>query len=467
MTTETPGGVDGVVMITVDSLRADVLSGEGDATTAPTLTDLADDAATFSNAVAHGNWTPFSFPSLLAGQRAFADSDGLGLTDDPTLAETLREAGVATAGFNDANGFLTSHWGYDRGFDEFDAGMTTDGGPLADWLAAHPTVQGWWDLAKRPARRLVRRVGAGSTDHREAPSVERRATAFLDDVEPPFFLWLHYMDAHTPYVPAPRHVRAVSDDGVGMLRALRAQIHTGLGRPVDDATLERLWTLYRACVRQVDESVGRVLEALSGAGLREDTAVVFAGDHGEEFLEHGHLAHYPKLYRELVEVPLFVDHPEAGGRTVETPVGLSAVPRTVCDLLDVEPPGTMAGRSRLGAAFAGTAPAEEPVTSVAVRGDSVTQQPIPRRLDDGETLLSARTADWTYVYHTESGRRELYDRRTDPEERENVVDRHREGPVVRRLHAAVERRRRRLGGDDEREEPPEAVSQRLSTLGYR
>ncbi len=456
-------GVGGVVLVTVDSLRADAL----DAESAPTMTALAEDATRFENAFAHGNWTPFSFPSILSGDPVFAESRDIGLSGEPTLAETLRAADVRTAGFNAANGFLTEPWGYDRGFEEFEPFMSNpDGSFYGRYLAAHPTVQGWLRFAGKPFRRLLGRVGVSDADHR--PDVERYATEFVEGVDDePFFLWVHYMDAHTPYVPAPRHVRQVTDDRVGALRMLRAHAHTGLGLEVSEGTLDRLRTLYRAAVRQVDESVGRLLDSLDSAGVRDETMVVVAGDHGEEFQEHGHLAHYPKLYEELVHVPFLVDYPEAEPRDVEPAVGLDAVPSTVCDAMGVEPPDSFDGDSALDVVRDGAERAAEPVVSVAVRGETVTQQPIPRSLDEGELLVSARTADWTYVRHAESGDRELYDRRADPFEQESVLDDH--PAVADRLDEPVERRVETIGpdGGDGPGEVPDEVESRLEVLGYR
>jgi len=454
----------GALLITVDSLRADAVTP----TTAPTMTALGDRGTRFESALAHGNWTPFSFPSILSGDPVFAGDDDIGLTDEPTLAETLRDAGVATAGFNDANGFLTEHWGYDRGFEEFEPFMTTaDGGRYARYLAAHPTVQGWLRFAGGPFGRAVDRLRPGGTSSR-VPDVEQRAMAFLEETDAPFFLWVHYMDAHTPYIPAPKHVRAVSGDRVGALRMLRAHVHTGLGLEVSDGTLRRLRTLYDAAVHQIDASIERLLSALDEQGLREETLVVLAGDHGEEFQEHGHLAHYPKLYKELVHVPLVVAHPDAESRVVDDAVGLDVVPPTVCESMGVPVPPGFDGESVLDVVVDGAEVDEEPVVSVAVRGDTVTQQPIPRSLGEGELLVSARTAAWSYVRHTESGDRELFHRETDPAERENVLEDHPD--VAAALDGAVERRIDAIGTAGEGDGPtevPDEVAGRLEVLGYR
>ncbi|GAA0232647.1 sulfatase-like hydrolase/transferase [Halobaculum roseum] len=470
----------GVLLITVDSLRADALGPH-----TPTLRELARRGTAFETAVAGGNWTPFSFPDLLGARPVFADASTPGPATDPTLAESLSAAGVRTAGVNAGNGFLTEYYGYDRGFDAFESFLDGARTPVGRFLTTHPTVNGWvqylgWPLGNAAAKlRGHERRHAVDTSHLHA--LERRAFDAVDDAaaddDRPFFLWLHYMDTHTPYVPAPRHVRAVTDGEVGSFQTLLGHLRAGLGKEVDEGTLRTLRALYDAAARQVDESVERVLEELSAAGLRDETTVVLAGDHGEEFLDHGHLAHYPKLYDELVRVPFVVDHPDAPARRESSPVPLRDVPPTVCDALGVEPPAAFAGESLLPTVTDAVPPEREPVTSLALRGESVTSQPIPRRLGDGTPLVSARTREWTYIREPDGGVR-VFDRERDPGEREPVDRSAVPRETMRDIERAADDRLALLpdAGDaadadgdrgDEGDEVPDEIGRRLDALGYR
>ena len=471
--------VSNAVLVTVDSLRADAIEPYGGEYDTPTLSALAERGTVFENAFAHGNWTPMSFPSILASRPAFADTgrigvDGGGVT---TLAERLQSAGVATGGFNAANGFLTEHWGYDDGFDEFDAfvGGSTDG-RAGEFVAAHPTWGAWLQLLTSPFRRVGNYLRGRAddqpfTDASRMLDTERAATSFVSETDEPFFLWVHYMDAHTPYVPAPRYLRG-TDRRVGKVRMMIAHVRTGLGWSVGDRTLADLRTLYQGAVRQVDASLERLLDSLDAAGVADDTAVVVAGDHGEEFMDHGHLAHYPKLYDELVHVPLIVDVPGMEGRRVSEHVGLDAIAPTVCDLLGVSPADEWVGESLLPTLRDGVAPLDDPVVTVTVRGEDVTQQPIPRSLDEGALLVSARDADWVYILNTETGDEELYDRRADPDQRSDLSDD--DDPEVaaarEHLRTVAEDHASMLGSVD-REASTDGVDEdietRLEALGYR
>lgn len=492
--------ISNVVLVTVDSLRADALGAYDGDRHSPVLNDLADRGTTFDNAFANGNWTPFSFPSIMASRPVFADTGRIGVDGAATLAETLSDAGFATGGFNAANGFLTSHWGYDDGFDEFEPFVASVGSSIySKYLATHPTVEAWLQLATSPARRLSSWLRGGTDDRPFIDTsrmfdVEHAATEFVESTDEPFFLWIHYMDAHTPYVPAPRYIREVSDGLLGTHRMIHAHTRTGLGWNVGKRTLGDLRTLYQAAVRQVDASVGRVLDSLEAAGVDDETAVVVAGDHGEEFQEHGHLAHYPKLYDELINVPLIVDAPGADGGRISGQVGLDAIPPTVADLLGVDASEAWQGKSVAPSVLDGEAPANEPVVSVTVRGEEVTSQPIPRSLDDGELLISVRDEDWTYIENAGEGPspdnqtqsddidadseadaangRELYYRPDDPDQQENLATdpTPEEQAVIESFRPLVDAHAdllRASEGEETAGAVDEDLQNRLEALGYR
>jgi arylsulfatase A-like enzyme len=410
-----------VLLITVDSLRVDAISPYEEERETPALNSLAQSATVFENAFATGNWTPFSFPAIMAGRHVFTNDTQVGVENLTTIGSVLTAADISTAGFNAANGFLTEHWGYNEGFDEFDSFVASVGSSVySRYLARHPTVEAWMQLAATPFRRLRSLVTGGYDDRPFLDTsrmfdVESAAKSFLATHESPFFLWVHYMDTHTPYVPAPRYIRATSDSYIGTHRMLHAHTRTGLGLEVGEHTLAELRSLYHAAAAQVDASIGRLLSALKEDGHREDTTVIVAGDHGEEFQEHGHLAHYPKLYDELIHVPLLVSRPSQTQTRIETQVGLNAIPATIAESFGVSPPVEWAPALPQGEPTNST----DPVVSVAVRGKEVTAQPIPRSLDHGDLLVSVRDSQWTYILNTETGEEELYHRASDPQQQDN------------------------------------------------
>jgi len=472
-----------VLLVTVDSLRADAVGAYDEDRSTPVMDGLAANGTVFERAYANGNWTPFSFPSMLASRHVFSEDGSIGVHSGTTLAEVLSDAGFSTAGFNAANGFLSSHWDYDAGFDEYDSFVANVGSDLyGKYLSTHPTVEAWLQVATAPARRIGQLLRRQTDDRPFLDTarmfdVEHAATDFLSETasqEEPFFLWVHYMDVHTPYVPAKRYVQEVTDDRLGIHRKLLAHTYTGLGWEVGDRTLSDLRTLYQATVRQVDASIGRLLESLETAGVRDDTAIVLAGDHGEEFQEHGHLSHYPKLYDELIHVPYIVDVPGAESQRIEEHVGLDSIPPTAAELVGVDGHPGWQGTSLARTITEGERPSPEPVVSVTVQADSVTKQPIPRTLDDGDLLVSVREGPWTYIENVDTGDAELYDRTGDPAQQTNLSDDPTpdQRDVIESLHSVVEAHVATLGDGDSSDTPGEEdvdedVEARLTALGYQ
>jgi len=162
-----------------------------------------------------------------------------------------------------------------------------------------------------------------------------------------------------------------------------------------------------------------------------------------------------------------VSRPDVQSACVNTPVGLESIPPTVCDALGLPPAPTFEGTSLLRRAHRDAESPTSPVPSVAARGDTVTQQPIPRQLNDGELPVASRTADWTYIRHTDSGRAKLYDRRRPGPETTNLIDSPPPGAPLDGLVETATTRADRLGSGTDDETVPEDIETRLTALGYR
>ena len=117
--------VPNIILITVDCLRSDHLGCYGyTRNTSPNLDSLASEGALFLEAISNGGCTPCAFPSILASALPPVTHEGIVrlLKQSTPLAELLKRAGYHTAGFQ-CNPFLTSFFGYDRGFDVFDSSL--------------------------------------------------------------------------------------------------------------------------------------------------------------------------------------------------------------------------------------------------------------------------------------------------------------------------------------------------------
>ncbi|MCB1628455.1 MAG: sulfatase-like hydrolase/transferase [Xanthomonadales bacterium] len=296
-----------VLLVTFDTTRADHLQPYGHPRTAtPTLQWLADEGALFEQAFTAAPITAPSHASILTGRYPMAHGvrdNGLFTlaAEETTLAEILRAQGYATAAAVGAFPVI-GRFGFNQGFDLFDDALT---GHLEDHLGERIV----------PKARLF-------FDERRAAQVNEAVLPWLDEQSQtgrPFFVWLHYFDAHQPFEPPPPFDQQYADD------------------------------LYAGEIAYADQSLGRLLEHLRGLGQLERTLVVMTADHGEGLGEHGELTHAVLAYNSTLHVPLLIRSPDGAGRgkRIEERVGTVDIVPTILQLLQIEVPTPVQGRSLL------------------------------------------------------------------------------------------------------------------------
>jgi arylsulfatase A-like enzyme len=293
----------------------------------PFLDSLAQRAVVFHQAYAQAPWTNPSVASLFTSR--FQSQHGVvsfGATVAPseiTLAEILRDQGFATGGFL-ANGLVSRRKGFAQGFDQY-----------AAYWGKFPTV------------------GAAVEKTRNA-TINELAEHWLEelttDAPPPFFLYVHYIEPHSPYTP-PEPFLDVAARGrarptLELLRWRMAEQFGAGATTLDAQTLEYIQTLYDGEVASMDEGVRALHATLQRLGLLDESMIVFTSDHGEAFAEHGFMGHGQTLYNEVIRVPLLMVVP--GERTrldVDEPVALIDVAPTVLELVGCPVPPSFEGRS--------------------------------------------------------------------------------------------------------------------------
>lgn len=310
-----PNTRESILLVSIDTLRADSVGTYGSARPTPVLDALARESIVFRNAYAPAPWTIPSHASLFTGlaPRALGVNGRTAIPDAaPMLAEALAGAGYAT-GARVNTTYVGSKYGFDRGMDEF---------------SLHPdrkdVAQGV-DAALEFARRMRGR---------------------------PSFFFLHVFDVHGPYTaPAPWTDRYVSDalppdDALPFLRRLAYQRHL---RELPQATgVAWVRARYDAGVARVDAELERLFEGLRAAGAWDDTWVFVTSDHGEAFYEHRvWIGHGLFLYEPELRVPLIVKPPArvAGGRAIDVPVSLIDLGPTMRAIAGLEPDPAAQGRS--------------------------------------------------------------------------------------------------------------------------
>jgi arylsulfatase A-like enzyme len=279
-----PKGLN-VLLITVDTLRADLGYAGNPRPVSPTLDALAGRSTVFERAYSLASYTGKSVGPLLIGKYPSETHRGWGhfnryITKDTFVAERLQKAGIHTIAVH-AHWYFTSGFGLNRGFDTVNASAQPPPGTDQDNDA---TV-----------------TGGGLTD------AAIRVFSNPEHTSKRFFGWIHYLDPHSEYAKHP----GTPHFGTGMRAAYDGEV----------------W--------YTDQQIGRFLNFAAQQPWAERTAIIFTSDHGEAFGEHGMIRHGVEIFEELVRVPFFVYVPGvAAHRVAPRRSGIDLVP-TLLDLLGV------------------------------------------------------------------------------------------------------------------------------------
>ena len=352
-------GDQNVLLVTIDTLRADALGSYGGPAATPNLDRLAASGARFEFAHAHAVVTLPSHASILTGRYPFEhgihDNSGYRLpADSLTLATMLRAEGFATGAFVAAFP-LDSQFGLDLGFEVYDDRFGHAEGP-SDFT-----------IAERPAEAVV-----------------AVASDWIESQGGPWFAWVHLFDPHAVYAPPP---------------------------PFDARYAA---SPYHGEVAYTDHALGPLLAMVQGADERP-TLVVVTSDHGEALGEHGERTHGLFAYEATLRVPLILaqvgsrapDAPEDGVVSAEPARHVDIVP-SILDALSVPAPSTLPGRSLLD--LAPSDPDAEPLSYFEALSASLNRGWAPLR-----GVLAGRDK------YIDLPLPELYDLDTDPAEVDNLI----------------------------------------------
>jgi len=389
--------VRGVILISLDTLRADHLGCYGDTRgLTPALDALAATATRYAAARAASPWTLPSHATMFTGlyplehgahtwpvdlpaggrganaHSALVRGQIAPLPEDlPVVAEVFEAAGWRTGAVVANAAYLSPKLGFQRGFEHYD--VARDRGP----------------------------------------GVNRRALAWLDTLEEDerFFLFLNYTDAHVPYNGTPRPQRFpehVTRDSDAVYQELYGPIVQGEGE-ADADRLALLRRQYALAVANLDASMGALFAELEDRGLAEQLALVITADHGEYLGEHDLLGHCKDVYEEVLAAPLIVHLAgQHEGRTEQQQIS------------HVHVPGLLFAAAGLEAPAGFPAPRERRV----VLGENYYSRLRDLEGPARERFDRVRRALWVgdmKFIHSSDGAHELYDLAADPREEHDLL----------------------------------------------
>ncbi|HKH46954.1 MAG TPA: sulfatase [Thermoanaerobaculia bacterium] len=398
-----------ILLITVDTLRADHLSSYGYVRpTSPVIDRLAAEGVRFDQAQVQWPKTTPSFASIFTASYA-KDNQIVRTAGQPVpckfsmLAEMLHRQGYATAAVV-ANAAVGSDFYFDQGFDEF----------IETWKL-HESQKG--------------------ADPNRAEAVTNLAIGQLDRLKAsgkPYFLWVHYLDPHAPYEPpAPYRDRFQNDEHFDpavriLLSDKPKQQMFGIGseRVLDGRDELAFYVArYDAEIAYTDEQIGRLLDEMKMRGLLQKTLTAFTADHGESLGDHGYYFDHGRFsFQTCLHVPLVLHYPGVlNPRVDKDPVELIHLAPTLLEAAGakLENGGWMQGRT-LTARLRGQA--DPPGLAFAEAGWETNNKWQKVARDGKYKLIFAQTRPEQRWIGGEGVRFALYDLANDPGETKNVVD---------------------------------------------
>ena len=293
-----------VLILSVDTLRSDRLSGYGyERRTSPNIDALLDQGVRFTEARTVEPLTAPALASMLISMPPHehgSTRNGLGVRPDtPSLPRVLRRQGYRTAAFVGSWTLRKSLWDMNDHFDTYEAILTK-----SRWM-------GVWTREAR-AEDLNRK------------SLEWLAGHVEKEGKRPFFLWVHYVEPHSPYV-------------------LQEDFLEQIG-PAPGGDEKSKSNRYDSEIAYVDDQIGRLLKGVGDLVALGDTLIVFLSDHGESLGEHDYWGHGRNLFEPNLKIPLGLVFDGRLAPAVEkAPAVITDIAPTVVGLLGFDVPDFFQG----------------------------------------------------------------------------------------------------------------------------
>lgn len=424
-----------IVLITIDSLRADFLGYQNPKEkNTPFLDSFAGKSYSFVNGISPANPTFFTYCSLMTGTLPFAFGNYLGVPDNKeikTIAEVMRNNGYSTYAFLADSPSLYSEYGYDKGFDLYDDGYENT--PDKFW---HSFGEILWKIRQalpeiilaifEPIRSIIVNSFTIKKHLVSGKKLNKKAKDYLTKKgKDPFFLWLHYMDTHLPYANGLSSSFFKNENFIErFLKKLifYKELSTSIRRMKlrNDSIAEIYKEVYRTSIKYLDQCLKEMIVFLQNQ--YSNTIFIIASDHGEAFMEHGMFGHEAfSLYNELIHVPILIHVPSAKPRRVTETVSLISLAKTIAELVNIKVPQFQGNNLITDAVFS-------PINNISRILYKCRSPHVRLGILDNKTeihgyteLWSFSTASQKYIKEKNGQNEEYYDLLKDRVEKNNLI----------------------------------------------
>lgn len=371
-----------VILISVDTLRADLGFSGYPRPVSPNIDALAAKSVVFERTYAMASFTPKCLGPLMIGRyssETYRDFEHYTKFGDQNvfLAERIHNGGGRTAA-----AMCHRYFGWKKGLDQgFDIWDTSSIPPNSVDNDPTPTSEKLTDTAIS----ILQSKAAA-----DLPLSKGKTAGKDDKHQGPFFAWFHYLDPHLPYVP---------HEGAPAFASMPSA-----GLPARDKYDVEVW--------YTDKHVGRLLAHIAAQPWANETAIIFTADHGEAFGEHAHYGHGRELWEQLVRVPLIVSVPGVAPRRIPTRRSHIDVVPTVLELMGMPSDDPLLhGRSLL----------KDIATPGAIEEHDVfIDMPDGPYNDLRRSVIFGASPGFKLIEY-QGGKFELYDLGNDPKESKNLA----------------------------------------------
>ena len=415
---ESKSGAPNVLLVVWDTVRTDsVGTFHPDGAPTPHLDSLAAQGVAYERAVSPASWTLPSHASMFTGRfpnEMSADWFTALTENHTTIAEVMRGSGYDTAGFVANTRYCGRSIGMDQGFTHFE-----------DYKLSLRTIGSfnfWYRVARSSFPQLSSR--------KKADEINSDFVKWLDSRKGrPFFAFLNYLDAHTPYLP--EKLSSGRPLTHGQIQAMR-RWDSRDPETIAPHEVEFAKRCYEAQITHLDQHLGLLLDELKTRNELDNTVLIVVSDHGEQFGEHGMYYHGNSLYRPAVHVPLVIVPAErlAEGVRVKEAISTRNLAATILDTAGIEDGQSITGESLLAAAFdRNSGPAAGGQEQVVYAHNSLEE----RKECGGVLKVFEKSLGWEgpmdlwvtgdyFLMRRPDGKSELYNMASDPHEKHNLAE---------------------------------------------
>lgn len=446
------GAYDNVVLIVVDTLRADRIEAErAGVPVMPKLREYANESLYFTNATSQSSWTKPSMVSIFTSLYPEVHNVNFLVTNSnfsgPLITDVIPEHLVTLSKYLKAKGFSTAAVQSNAVMNDIHADLGFD--------AYH--FEGY------PAFR--------------ANEVTDKAIRQIRKLKGPFFSYVHYTDPHAPYDPPQQYdglfgeLPAITEADSAILNQWdgyytdHAFNDLGLNNKrkfgnLSESARERVRTLYDGEARYIDDEVSRLVKYIESK--HPNTLIIITADHGEELWERGMVGHGRSLYEEVVHVPLIVAGADISPARIDGTVETIDVFPTIAGYLGFEQEEHWQGRNLLDAS-------EDSAADARV----VFSQNRSSHESTGINQKSVRRGRYKFIRYRKKGKTietMLFDLESDPGELTNISESH--GALVAELeallfaHLSEQKRHSLYTSEDTRREVDRTTEEAIGAIGY-